>query len=271
MTNSPFPPTSCWHVAQDGHVATLTLNLPATHNRLTVTALHELRDLTAVFNDRPDIWLIILQGEGEHFSVGIDVSLIGQMVGQHELDMAKAVRDVQDCLDQFEQVRQPVIARIHGYCLGAGFLLTLCADFRVATNTAVFGFPEVKRSIGVIMGAQRVSHLAGTAAAKEMMMLGELFAAGQAERWGLLNQVVDDDETGEGLNTAVQTYVNQLLALPPRAVTLNKQIINQGYQLSRRDSQNLELEAQFELLLSPDFQEAIASFFEKRPPVYTGE
>ena len=267
MRTSRFPELTCWQITQDGHVVTLTLALAASDNRITIETLHELRDITAVLNDRPDVWVVVLQGDGKDFSVGVDVSLIGQMVGQHERDFFTVGRDLQDCLDQFEQLNKPVVARIHGYCLGGGFLLTLCADFRVATDTAVFGFPEVKRSIGVIMGAQRVSHLAGTAAAKEMMLLGEPFGAEQARKWGLLNQVVPE----EGLDTAVQTYVDKLLQLPPRAVALNKKIIDQGYQLSRRDSQTLELNAQFDLLLSPDFQEAIASFFEKRDPVYTGE
>lgn len=264
---TPYPTTTCWEIEQEGHVVTLTLALTASDNRITVDALHELREITAVLNDRPDAWVIVLQGDGTDFSVGVDVSLIGQMVGQHERDFFKIVRDLQDCLDQFEQLRKPVVARIHGYCLGGGLLLTLCADFRVAADTAVFGFPEVKRSIGVIMGAQRVSHMAGIAAAKEMMLLGELFGAEQAHKWGLLNQVVAEDD----LDTAVQTYVDKLLTLPPRAVGVNKHIIDAGFQLSRRDSQNLELDAQFDLLLSPDFQEAIASFFEKRPPLYTGE
>ena len=256
-----------WLVEFDDHIMTLTLNRPTVQNRLSVEVLHELRELAEEIEERPDIWGVVVRAAGEHFSVGVDISLIGQMIGQHERNYRRNLRDVQDCLDKFDSIRKPMVAEIHGYCLGGGFLLALCCDFRIAADSSQFGFPEVKRSIGVIMGAQRISRLAGIAAAKELTMLGEVIDAQRAAQMGLINSVVPQ----AALRETTAAMVSKLRQLPPRAVMLNKMIIDEGYDLPLRHSQDLEIDAQFELLQSPDFQEAIDSFYEKRPPHYTGE
>jgi enoyl-CoA hydratase/carnithine racemase len=145
-------------------------------------------------------------------------------------------------------------------------ILACCCDFRVVSETAVFGLPEVKRSISVIMGTQRITRVAGLAATKEMTLLADNFGAEQAQRYGLVTRLVADDQ----LETAVAALANKFRKLPPRAVGVAKRIIDEGYTMTMRQSQDLEIEAQQELLNSSDFQEAIAAFFEKRPPRYTG-
>lgn len=255
-----------WLFSVEDKVATLRLNRAEKMNSITPETLLELREWVAVVNGRSDIWALVITGAGDHFTVGVDVSAIGMMVGQEPEAYQQNLRELQDCLDQFEALTKPTIAQIRGYCLGGGMILACCCDFRVVSETAVFGLPEVKRSIGVIMGTQRITRVAGLAATKEMTLLADNFGAEQAQRYGLVTRLVADDQ----LETAVSALANKFRKLPPRAVGVAKRIIDEGYTMTMRQSQDLEIEAQQELLNSSDFQEAIAAFFEKRPPRYTG-
>jgi enoyl-CoA hydratase/carnithine racemase len=117
------------------------------------------------------------------------------------------------------------------------------------------------------MGTQRVTRVAGVAATKEMILLGKRFSANDAQAYGLVNRVVPPDE----LDAAVAALAEKFQQLPPRTVGIAKRIINVGHNLSMRESQNLEIDAQAELLDSPDLQEAIESYLEKRRPQFTGE
>ncbi len=255
-----------WLLSVHGHIATLTLNR-GKYNRISPETLFELREIARFLRGRKDIWVVVVEGADEHFSSGVDVNTISMLVGQDEQAFRDNLRDLQDCLDAFEQIEQATIAKIHGYCLGGGLIFSLCCDFRIAAADAIFGLPEVKRSIAVIMGTQRITRVAGVGATKEMIFLAEMFDARRAYEYGLLHQVV---EVGE-LETAVSTLANKFNHLPPRAVGIAKRIIDQGYEMSLRESQDFEIDAQAEILGSSDFEEAIASFFEKRPPQFTGE
>ena len=155
---------------------------------------------------------------------------------------------------------------MHGHVIGGGVILALCCDFRIAAENTIFGLPEVKRSIGVIMGTQRITRTIGVAYTKELVMLGKPIDAKRAFQMGLVNQVVAKEE----LNATATKFAQQFLELPPLAVGLCKKIINEG-QFLERAGQDLEIEAQAALLKTKDFQEAIASFFEKRKPVFKGE
>jgi enoyl-CoA hydratase/carnithine racemase len=109
--------------------------------------------------------------------------------------------------------------------------------------------------------------VAGVAATKEMILLGKRFKASVAQSYGLIHQVVPPGE----LDTTVAALADKFQKLPPRTVGIAKRIINLGYNLSMRDSQNLELDALAELLDSPDLREAVESYSEKRRPQFIGE
>lgn len=256
-----------WLLDQHDRIATLTINRPDQMNSLTPETFRELRDVTARLRANRDVWAVIVQAEGDHFSVGVDVAMIGTMVGQAEGPYRETLLDLQQCLDAFEALEKPTIARLHGFCLGGGLILALCCDFRIASQRTVFGFPEVKRGVAVIMGTQRVTRVAGVAAAKEMILLADFFDADTAQTYGLVHKVVPPDE----LDSAVVALADKFRRLPPRTVGIAKRIINVGHDLSLRASQDLEIDAQAELLGSPDFEEAVRSFFEKRSPRFTGE
>jgi enoyl-CoA hydratase/carnithine racemase len=256
-----------WLLSEEGHVATLTLNRPDAMNSLTPETLYELRDVTAYLRTRRNVWVVIVQGQGKHFSTGMDVSVIQERLDQSEQANREYLLSLQQCLDDLESLEKPTIAKLQGFCIGGGLILALCCDFRIASQRTIFSLPEVKLGMGVIMGTQRVTRVAGVAATKEIILLGKRFNANDAQSYGLVNRVVPPDE----LDAAVAALAEKFQQLPPRTVGIAKRIINVGHNLSMRESQNLEIDAQAELLDSPDLQEAIQSYLEKRRPEFTGE
>jgi enoyl-CoA hydratase/carnithine racemase len=197
----------------------------------------------------------------------MDLATIQERLDQPERANREFLRGLQQCLDDFEALEKPTIAKIQGFCLGGGLILALCCDFRIASQRTVFSLPEVKLGMGVLMGTQRVTRVAGVAATKEMILLGKRFNADDALAYGLVHQVVPPDE----LDAAVAGLAAKFQTLPPRTVGIAKRIINEGYHLSLRESQDLEIEAQAELLDSPDMREALRSYVDKRQPRFTGE
>ena len=121
--------------------------------------------------------------------------------------------------------------------------------------------------MAILAGTHRITRAAGMAVTKELVLLGKPFNAQTAHVYGLVHQVVPADQ----LDTAVDLLENKFRRLPPRSTSIAKRIINQGYHLSLRESQNLEIDAQAQLLDSPDFYEAVESYIEKRSPRFTGE
>lgn len=256
-----------WLLSEDDRIVTLTLNRPEVMNSLNAEVLYELRDITGQLHTRKDVWVVVVQGQGEHFSVGMDVRVIQEGMNQSEKTARESLLNLQGCLDDFEALEKPTIAKLHGFCLGGGMIMALCCDFRIASQRTIFSLPEVKRGLAVLMGTQRVTRVVGVAVTKEVILLGERFNAQKAEEYGLVNRVVPPDE----LDEAVSKLAEKFLSLPPRTVGIAKRIINEGHNMSMRKSQDLEIDAQVELLGSPDMHEAIASFLEKREPRFSGE
>ncbi len=256
-----------WLLEIDQKIATLTLNRADKLNALTSATLHELRDISQSLKDNPEVWVIILQGAGENFSVGVDVQQIKLMVGQDETAYRENLRDLQDCLDSFEALPQPKIIKLKGHCIGGAILLACCCDFRVADPSASFHLPEVQLGIAVIMGTKRLSQVVGIPNAKEMILLAERFDADKANSYGLLHSLVDAEE----LDEVAEDIAIRLSQLPPRTIAIAKQIIDQGTGMDLRESQDLEIDLQATLLDSSDFKEGVDAFFDKRSPSFTGE
>jgi enoyl-CoA hydratase/carnithine racemase len=256
-----------WLVKQRAQTVTLTLNRPHEQNNLTPETLFELRDITACLRNRKDVWAVIVQGQGKSFSIGLDVGMIHGRLDSPEQANREFLLGLQRCMDEFEALEIPTIAKLHGFCLGGGLILALCCDLRVASQRTVFGLPEVRLGIGVIMGTQRVTRVAGVAATKEMILLGKRFNASAARAYGLVHQVVPPQE----LDAAVGALADKFRALPPRTVGISKRIIDQGHNMSLRGSQDLEIDAQVEVLYGPDVREALESFLQQRRPKFIGE
>jgi enoyl-CoA hydratase/carnithine racemase len=256
-----------WLLREEARVAILTLNRPQALNSLMPETLFELRDITAYLGSRKDVWVVIVEGSGKHFSAGMDIDVIRQGLEQSEQANCELLLHLQRCLDEFEALGKPTIAKLRGFCIGGGLILALCCDFRIASERTVFSVPEVRLGMAVVMGTQRVTRVAGVAAAKELILLGKRFNARSALRYGLVHSVVAPEQ----LDAEAARLAAKFQTLPPRTVGTAKRIIDLGYHLSIRESQDLEIRAQAELMDSPDTREAFESYVDKRPPRFTGE
>ncbi len=256
-----------WLVEKEGHVTRVTLNRAEHLNNFNLETLGELKELSELVQRDNNCWVVVIQAAGKHFSTGMDVEVISQMAEQEEELYREYLRRAQLCIDEFEKIKQPIICKINGFCFGAGIIIAACCDFRLASKKSVFCLPEVKRSIGVIMGTYRVSRICGVANTKEMAMLGDRFNGEKALNYGLLTSVHEPAK----LDSAVDSLAEKLCNLPPEAVSLNKQIVDFEYAEYLRRTQDYEIDGQFPLLQSEDFKESMQAFFEKRKPNYKGK
>ncbi len=199
--------------------------------------------------------VVVLRGKGERaFSAGADIAGFKDSDG--------GARQVQQLADRIEAAPVPVVAAIHGYCLGGGLELALACDLRVAHRDAQLGFPEV--NLGLLPGGggtQRAPRLIGRGRAAWLVMSGERIPAEQAERWGLVELVVDD------LDAGIDQVAGRLARQSPHALREIKQLLR-----ATRDERSDELEAQAfaRCLVSEDGREGVAAFLQKREPKWGG-
>jgi enoyl-CoA hydratase / 3-hydroxyacyl-CoA dehydrogenase len=205
-----------------------------------------------------DVRAVVLRGKGERaFSAGADIT--GFVGGSAEGERPAGIQPVADLI---EQAPVPVVAAIHGYCLGGGLEIALACDLRIATREAQLGFPEV--NLGLLPGGggtQRAPRLISAGRARWLVMSGERIPAETAEAWGLVEFVVDD------LDDGIARYVEPLAGQSPHAIRRIKELLR-----ATRDtrSDEREVEAFAACLNSEDGQEGVAAFLEKRAPSWTG-
>ena len=205
-----------------------------------------------------DVRAVVLRGRGERaFSAGADIS--GFVGGLGESERPGGIQPVADLI---EQAPVPVVAAIHGYCLGGGLEIALACDFRIATRDAQLGFPEV--NLGLLPGGggtQRAPRLISPGRARWLTMSGERIPAETAEAWGLVEFLVDDLESG------IEQYVEPLDRQSPHALRQIKQLF---LETRDRRSDEREVQAFAACLASEDGQEGVAAFLEKRQANWTG-
>jgi len=209
-------------------------------------------------NLSPDVNVVVLRGKGERaFSAGADIT--GFVGGASEGDRPAGIQPVADLI---EAAPVPVVAAIHGYCLGGGLEIALACDLRIARRDAQLGFPEV--NLGLLPGGggtQRAPRLISRGRAAWLIMSGERIPADTAEGWGLVEFVVDD------LDAGIARYVEPLDKQSPHAVRQIKALLH-----DTRDGRSDEREVQAfaATLNSEDGQEGVAAFLEKRQANWTG-
>jgi len=205
-----------------------------------------------------DVHVVVLRGKGERaFSAGAD---IGGFVGAS--GDSERPGGIQPAADLIEAAPVPVVAAIHGYCLGGGLEIALACDFRIAQREAQLGFPEV--NLGLLPGGggtQRAPRLISPGRARWLTMSGERISAETAGAWGLVEFVVDDLEAG------IARYVEPLDRQSPHSLRQIKALMHETRD-SRDDER--EVEAFAACLTSEDGQEGVAAFLEKREARWTG-
>jgi enoyl-CoA hydratase/carnithine racemase len=246
------------------NIAIVTLNRPAQRNSVTLAMWREIRTIfTTLGNDRT-VRAIILTGAGGNFSVGADVSEFGKvrsdLAQSREYELA-----VDASSDAIASVPQPVIAVLHGYCLGGGCHLSMACDFSYAHPDAAIGIPAAKLSIVYsVRSTQRLFSLVGLTNAKRILYSAERFSAADAQCMGLIDFVSADPMAD------AKSFGRRMTAVAPLSVQGAKQILTGlAMGLGRLDEVAAN-EFIDQVSDSDDYKEGRAAFAEKRPPAFRG-
>jgi enoyl-CoA hydratase len=251
---------------KEGPVSVIQINRPQKKNSLNTELRHEMEEvLKEIANDRA-IRAVVLTGGEEIFCAGADIS---EIEGTASAEAAyQHAREFQILFEQLEALPQPVIAAVSGYALGGGCELALACDFRIASDTARFGLPEIK--IGAFPGGggtQRLPRLIGTAKAKEMILIGDPITAEQALAVGLVMKVTPKAKLMEEANA----FAARLASLPRLALQASKMLINRSQEMDLASGLELEARSFGALAHTHDLAEGTKAFMEKRKPNFTGD
>lgn len=203
----------------DRGVATITLNRPDRLNAINLTMRDLLWTYIEACRDMPDLRALVFRGEGRAFSAGADISEFGTAPG---IIAARRARHDRDVWWRLLTLPIPTIARMHGFCFGAGLELPLCCDARIAADGAVFAVPEV--TLGYIpsaSGTQTLPRTVPPGVAASMILRGEPIDCGAALRWGLVDEVVSEDRLDEALRGAVERMAED----PGRAMAQRRAMV----------------------------------------------
>ena len=273
---SPFrgsvPPTQQWeHFRFEcaGGVATVTLDRPGKLNALTFEAYADLRDLLVQLPDRGDVRVLVVRGEGRAFCSGGDVNeIIGATLRMGQDELLAFTRMTGEVIRNMRECPIPIIAAVHGMAAGAGAVIALAADFRIAIPAAKFAFlfTKVGLSGGDMGAAYLLPRLVGLGRATQLLMLGDTIDAGHAERIGLISELV---EAGE-LDEAVDRLARRLADGPAQAYAQTKALLTREQDMSLSAALELEATTQALLMTGQDYAEFHAAFTAGREPHWQG-
>jgi enoyl-CoA hydratase/carnithine racemase len=246
-------------------VVTITLDRPARKNAVNGQMWDELlatfRDVASRSTDR----VVVLTGAGGDFCSGADMAPgRGSEPPPHALTAMRHVGDV--CLALY-RLPQPTIAKVRGVAVGAGMNLALVCDLVVASDTARFSEIFARRGLSIDFGGSWIlPRRVGMHRAKELALLADIIGASDAERIGLVNRVVADDE----LDAFVADWASRLAAGPPIALAQTKRLLNNAVGITLEQALDEESTAQAVNLATADTREAVQAFLDKRTPSFTG-
>lgn len=248
----------------EGHVAKLTLNRPKALNSISHELDRELAQAWDRIDEDPDIWVAVLGAAGDRaFCAGADISS-GTGADASRMALGGGLTGIGGPL---RVLKKPLIAAVHGYALGGGFELAMCADIIVAAEDTKFGLPETKAGI---IGESGVMHRAlrqlPYRIAMALVLTGERMPAADALQYGLVNEVVPLEE----LAGTADAWAARICAASPLAVQAAKYSGNRGLTVSLENALSTKYEPIEQYAVSEDVREGRSAFAEKRAPQWTG-
>lgn len=258
-----------WQTSEDGRVATLTLNRPDRKNPLTFESYAELRDLFRNLVYASDVRTIVLTGAGGNFSSGGDVFEIIQPLTHMTMpDLLAFTRMTGDVVKAMRKCPQQIIAAVDGICAGAGAILAMASDLRIATPEAKTAFLFTRVGLaGADMGACGIlPRLIGQGRASELLYTGRFMSADEGERWGFFNAL---HPQGDLIGKA-EALARNIADGPWFAHGMTKTMLNQEWAMGIEELVESEAQAQAICMATQDFRRAFEAFAAKQKPVFEG-
>ena len=246
-------------IATDESIAIVTISRPQALNALNSRFFEEMDSMILQVSEMPGIRVMVLTGEGKAFVAGADIAEMVDMTPEQGIAFSKKG---QNTFRSLEKMEIPVIAAVNGFALGGGLELAMGCDFRIASNKAKFGQPEV--NLGMIpgyAGTQRLPRLTSLGDALFLLMSGEMINADEALRIGLVQKVVDP----ELLMEETLKIAKIIASKGPLAVKKVKYVARVGRMMNFDDGCNLEAEV-FGTQFKAEGEEGMRAFLEKRKP-----
>ena len=232
----------------------------APYNVITMLQREQLRIAFEALDANDTVRVIVLRGEGEHFSSGGKIKGFLEASPEHVSKLAWNIAAPARC-------SKPVIAANRGYCFGVGFEISLACDFRIVTPTTLYALPEQK--LGQIPGSggsARLQKMVGITRTKDIVMRSRRISGQQAFDWGVATSIVPDED----LEKSIDGLVQELIGFSPLAQRTAKKLLNDTEDASLTASIELEGQCYSRLRSSQDFKEGVEAFHEKRSPIFVG-
>jgi len=253
---------------EDG-IGTVTLNRPERKNPLTFESYAEMRNLFRDLVYAKSVKAIIVTGAGGNFSSGGDVhDIIGPLVAMDMPELLDFTRMTGDLVKAMRDCPQPVIAAVDGICVGAGAIMAMASDLRMATPEAktAFLFNRVGLA-GCDMGACAIlPRIIGQGRASELLFFGRSMSAEEGERWGFFNRIIEANQLG----AAAKEWAKRLVDGPNFANAMTKNQLNVEWDMSLHTAIEAEAQAQAICMQTEDFERAYKAFVAKEKPVFEG-
>lgn len=245
-------------VEKSDKICKISFNRPKALNALNTEVLEELDKLVDEIEKDDETFVVVFTGEGKAFVAGAD---IGEMKDKNLIEGKKFAQLGHKVFRKIELLEKPVIAAVNGYALGGGCELAMSCDIRIAGEKAKFGQPEV--GLGITPGfggTQRLSRLVGSAKAKELIFTADTISAQEAEKIGLVNKVVSQEE----LISETMNMANKIATKGQVAVRFSKNAINRGIETDIDTALDIEINLFGMCFATEDQKEGMKAFTEKR-------
>ena len=267
-------------VERDGHVATLWLDSPDRRNAMGSAFFDGLQPIMDDLADDPEVWSVVLAAKGPAFTVGLDLKEMGSNLGgglgggtsgsdaSRRLAGRRNLLRWQQAFSSLADCPKPVVAAIHGWCIGGGIDLICCADIRLASADATFSVRETKVAIVADLGTlQRLPRILAPGHVAELAYTGKDITAERAREIGLVNDVLPDVDA---VHAAAHAMASEIASNPPLVVQGVKQVLRAGRDLTVEQGLDYVSLWNSAFIGTNDLMEAMTSFVEKRPPNYSG-
>jgi len=254
------------------YVATITLAKAETLNALDIPLAEEIVKALREVNTRDDVRVAVLCSRTKAFCTGLDLKAFTSSgidgSPKASLEFPEKLKALFDTCDLIEACMKPVIAAVHGMCIGGGLDIISACDIRLCSEDATFSLREAAMGLAADMGVlQRLPHVVGQGFAREMAFTARFYNAKEAEKMGLVNAVFPNRDA---LMEGARTLALQIAGNAPLALMATKEVLNVSRDATVQDGMNLSKHKNMVLFASEDFKEAIRSFAEKRKPNFRG-